>query len=911
MLCYSEHSNYLKRFYRKNDKNFVNEILFITFLPDIEVRLRRPYIAVLANWNKEKRSVDIFFFHIDQNAKHKQFLVHNRLFFVYEKELLRVYRYIRIGKKSTIYLKPREATEDLQKAVQVFIPEDDLPWDVKGLIEYCETFKIKRPKKAKLCFYCLQNREKWTEIKDSEIYLKGKRICNICAKKEIESELKRRNLVVTDGITKFYLAQSQRAKKLDNVLDEIIMGSEIINITEETSKTLFDVIEAKPIEREVRIENVTNLPPNYIKLLKNEKITTFLPIQVKAIEKGLLNGVNLLVVAGTSSGKTLVGELAGISTVLKKKKKFVYLSPLVALTNQKYDQFKKRYRKLGLNVAIRVGMSRIVVEGEFKPIIDEDYKNAEIIVATYEAFDYLLRDVRKEEIGNIGTIVIDEIQMLMDEDRGFRLNGLIARLKALFPQAQYIYLSATIGNPEELARNLEAELVTYLERPIPLERHVVITESDEQRLNYIIDLCKNEEKLVSSYGYRGQTLVFTNSRRNCESLAKELSKKGIKATYYHAGLTFQQRRKIEHGFERGRYSTVVTTIALGAGVDFPASLVIFESLAMGIKWLKVAEFHQMLGRAGRLGFHEKGKVYLLVEPGRKIYVGQEATEEQIAFDLLTKPVENVEPLLTPSQEEEEVLAIITTLKTFNISKDKKVLTRLKGRSTPLSNIMRELKKKGMIEVENKIVRPSNLGKAVSLSFLSPSYALNLIRLIKSYKKAGYTDDVALTLGVTIQPFTSAHLVPKVHGDIERAIKATISTNIFSGAVLDLYAGNGWGLAKPTPAVIDTFAKWTKTIFTCKCPDKPFCNCGEINFSKIIANLRRKGYSPTRICSIVRKEYNILIYPGDVYSWLDTLIHHIYAIQRLAKVLHERELEKVTLRCTQEIEHPQKMNKNKE
>ena len=63
---------------------------------------------------------------------------------------------------------------------------------------------------------------------------------------------------------------------------------------------------------------------------------------------------------------------------------------------------------------------------------------------------------------------------------------------------------------------------------------------------------------------------------------------------------------------------MVTTAALAAGVDFPASQVVFESLAMGIKWLNVHEFNQMLGRAGRPGYHDLGLVYILAEPGRQI-----------------------------------------------------------------------------------------------------------------------------------------------------------------------------------------------------------------------------------------------------------------------------------------------------
>ncbi len=59
---------------------------------------------------------------------------------------------------------------------------------------------------------------------------------------------------------------------------------------------------------------------------------------------------------------------------------------------------------------------------------------------------------------------------------------------------------------------------------------------------------------------------------------------------------------------------VVTTAALAAGVDFPASQVIFETLAMGKDWLKVGEFQQMQGRAGRPDYHDLGKVVILADP---------------------------------------------------------------------------------------------------------------------------------------------------------------------------------------------------------------------------------------------------------------------------------------------------------
>ena len=865
------------------------------------MKLPKPYAAIMFNWNEHKRSVDIIYFGL-RDKKDRKPIAHTRLRFVYEKNRLRVYKYLKLGRNTSIYIRPGIATENLRDASYLLIPDTDLPWDNNGLIEYCTTFKISKPKIVQVCWTCLRKRNKWTVLDTDSIKYKGHRICNYCSKNELTSELQRSNLYVSGGLTKFFQQQAQREGELDSVLENISFGSDQDPINRPDS-TLFDIIAGKKAERELKVNAVDRLPRQFKEVLVNEGIKTFLPVQIASIESGLLSNKDLLIVAGTTSGKTLVGELAGIPKAMNNKK-FVYLSPLVALTNQKYDQFKKRYKKLGLRTAIRVGMSKIRVDGEFKPIIDDNFKNANIIVATYEAFDFLLRDSKSKELGEIGTIVIDEVQMLVAEERGYRLNGLIARLKALFPKAQFIYLSATIGNPVGLAEDLSADCVQYSDRPIPLERHTILTESEAERFDHLFNICKNEEKVISNLGYKGQVLVFTNSRKNCETLARKLKRRGINATYYHAGLTYTHRKRVEKGFERGTYSTVVTTIALGAGVDFPASVVIFENLAMGINWLSVAEFHQMLGRAGRLGFHPLGKVYLLVEPGRKIFVGQKETEEQIAFGLLTKPIEDVEPVLDTIEEEEEVLATVVSFGQVSISKEKMIFVNILGRSNPLRENMKALRKMGMITIENKMISPTKLGKAVSLSFLSPAYAIRIVQEIQRKQMKAYGEDFALSLAIKIQPFRSAHLAPKVHGDIERILKSNVSTNIFSGVVLDLYTGNGWGRNNPSKLVIDTFSNWSQNIFTCKCADKPFCDCGEIAFSKIIVELRQKGYSPSRISDEIRKNHNILTYPGDIYSWLDSLVHHLNAIERLAKVLDEKKLQNLATSLTKDIENPQ-------
>ena len=87
----------------------------------------------------------------------------------------------------------------------------------------------------------------------------------------------------------------------------------------------------------------------------------------------------------------------------------------------------------------------------------------------------------------------------------------------------------------------------------------------------------------------------------------------MRAAAYRPGLSSQERREVETKFLGGKLMAVVTTAALGYGVDFPASQVIFDALAMGRDWLSVQEFNQMAGRA-EPDFHDLGRVVLLAEP---------------------------------------------------------------------------------------------------------------------------------------------------------------------------------------------------------------------------------------------------------------------------------------------------------
>ena len=487
------------------------------------------------------------------------------------------------------------------------------------------------------CRMCLLD-DKFTPLDDTNTIQFGKseHICLDCGRRELRREVSHIGRLGRDGIAHLE-ALLIEFRNLDRVLatlnpDKITMGA-----------ALFDKLEAHPVMTTAPL-NELPLPRQFIDACG---VTQLMPAQQLAVEAGLLFGKDLLVVAATASGKTFIGEMAGLKNYLEGRGRTLFLVPLVALANQKYERFTERYAKFA-RTGLLTGVSRLNLP-ETRKTGDRN-PQAPIIVGTYEGVDHMIRCGQK--MSNIATVVIDEVQMLEDKERGHRLDGMIARLKYLAPQAQFLYLSATIGSPNVLAKKLGCTLVQYAERPVGLERYLLFTER-KQKIPTIKQMTTEEYKRTSSKGFRGQTIIFTNARARCHTIADAL---GIRAAAYHAGLSAVERRDVESRFLGGKLMAVVTTAALGAGVDFPASQVIFDALAMGRDWLSVQEFNQMAGRAGRPDYHDLGRVVILAEPGGSYSRENPFTEEEIAIRLLKGAMEEVAPEHDFEQSSEEYVA---------------------------------------------------------------------------------------------------------------------------------------------------------------------------------------------------------------------------------------------------------------
>ncbi|MFX0089397.1 MAG: DEAD/DEAH box helicase [Promethearchaeota archaeon] len=368
-----------------------------------------------------------------------------------------------------------------------------------------------------------------------------------------------------------------------------------------------------------------------IKALRDEGIEELRPLQIKTIKSGLLRGSSILVTSPSASGKTLVGELAALQmTLTAPKAKVIYLTPLRTLAQEKYNEFKRKYTKLGLEIA----------SGEDNKDFIEP---ANIIILTFEQFDRFLRE-NPWWIKSIVTAIIDETYVLGDKTCGILLESIIIRLRDRLPKLQLVCLSSNIGNPYELAKWLECTPIDITDPPVPIELSVISTSNKAES---IVTLSSN----MVEQG--GQVLVYLANRKEAENtttilknaigsqLSQEENEKAKKLSeefqdrisyssrlladfvldglaYHHEGLSTDERESIEEGFREGLIKVVTCPTSLGSSINTPARLVILKDTSSILSsWKDVSSVpiivelspnsvHWILSRAGKPKYDIKG-----------------------------------------------------------------------------------------------------------------------------------------------------------------------------------------------------------------------------------------------------------------------------------------------------------------
>lgn len=395
-------------------------------------------------------------------------------------------------------------------------------------------------------------------------------------------------------------------------------------------------------------------------------IEEFNPAQKAVIESGYLDDdENYIISIPTASGKTVLGVLAALKTVLNGGKA-VYAAPLLSIQNEKVKEFKN-FEKHGIKVGRHPSSS-------------------DLSVMVFESFDTLTR-FSWDTLRDVDTLIVDEFHMIGEYSRGPTLESAITRAKIINPNIRIIALSATLQNIDEIEEWLESKTVTHDYRPVPLNKEVLDCEMFELKNKNDV-IVKIIEKSIED---NSQALSFVSTRRFTESLstyvAKKINKKLTKeqkekfkevadkllevpkkkgslptttclklaesaekgVVFHHAGLFNEQKEIIEDEFRAGNILMIAATPSLMYGVNLPSKSVVIRDYTRwtsnGPANIPVFDYEQMSGRAGRPQYDSEGNSYLIAKTMDEAYDLKERYVEGEVEPTTSKLVDNKDAIV--------------------------------------------------------------------------------------------------------------------------------------------------------------------------------------------------------------------------------------------------------------------------
>lgn len=326
----------------------------------------------------------------------------------------------------------------------------------------------------------------------------------------------------------------------------------------------------------------------------------------------------ILVTMPTGAGKTLMAMMA-MDKVIKNGNRVAWLSPMKTLTSEQTETFSKEWRVK----EITGDTERFVFDKNSLEIYD-------VFVFTPEKFYNELKKERARDLFfddlEVNLVVVDEVHMIGDPERGPTLKKFLMILMTLYPFVHVIGLSATIGNVNEVANFLHAKSIHSDERPVPLVldfRSIPTIRRSKDRFEHKMRLLREirddnpGEKTILFWSSRARSSEavielggYQGTRIYGRELVKKLMEKGV--AFHNASLDATTRKLVEKNFREGKIDIVSSTTTFAVGVNTPARRVVIGDVTRYNWWksaeelLKPSEFHQMLGRAGRPGFEDVG-----------------------------------------------------------------------------------------------------------------------------------------------------------------------------------------------------------------------------------------------------------------------------------------------------------------
>ncbi|MGD0080564.1 MAG: DEAD/DEAH box helicase [Methanoregula sp.] len=345
------------------------------------------------------------------------------------------------------------------------------------------------------------------------------------------------------------------------------------------------------------MKEIEALDPKVQACIRKRGFTALSDAQKQAIPL-IRDGNNVVLIAPTGTGKTESAMFPVFDQLLSLPAgggiKALYITPLRSLNRDILSRMQWWCSELGLRAGVRHGDTPL----------SERRKQAlsppDLLITTPETLQALFMGKRlRKHLANVKYVIIDEIHELAGSKRGAQLSVALERLVVHAGEFQRIGLSATVGNPGDVARFLcGARKFSVVQ--VPVAKHLEIA------VKFVGDDFQHQVRELSKALQReGSTLVFVNTRVTAEALGHALFERGD-VEVHHGSLSKEVRIDAEERFKRGEIRTLICTSSMELGIDIGRvdHVVQFGSPR------EVARLVQRVGRAGhQLNTVSKGTVF--------------------------------------------------------------------------------------------------------------------------------------------------------------------------------------------------------------------------------------------------------------------------------------------------------------